>query len=58
MYKLINGKLQMTVYSKEDKDLYTNSGWKLIEENRVKKKKVSEDSNENLSEQAEFTEGI
>ena len=48
MYKLINGRIT----------IYVNSGWKLIEENNKKKKKVQENADNSKSEQTEFTEGI
>ena len=58
MYKLINGRITMIVYTEKDKELYVNSGWKLIGENKKKKKKVLENADDSKSEQTEFTEGI
>jgi len=48
----------MVVYSEKDRELYVNSGWKLVEENNKKKKKVQENADNSKSEQTEFTEGI
>jgi len=58
MYKLINGRITMVVYSEKDRESYVNSGWKLVEENNKKKKKVQENADNSKSEQTEFTEGI
>ena len=58
MYKLINGRITMVVYSEKDSDLYVDSGWKLLEENNKKKKKAQEYADNSKSEQTEFTEGI
>ena len=58
MYKLINGRMTMIVCSEKDKDLYVNSGWKLVEEHKKKKKKVQENVDEGSAKQTEFTESI
>ena len=57
MYKLVNGKLTLTVYSKQDMEMYINSGWKL-EENKEKKKNKKEVINEDRIIKTESNESI
>ena len=43
MYKLRNGKLSLTVYTKKDMELYIKSGWVLDSVKSDKKKKLQKE---------------
>ncbi len=57
MYKLRNGKLSLTVYTKKDMELYIKSGWVLEGKKDDKKKKLPKEVlDEDKFVKTEFTE--